>query len=241
MDSRFDLKIIPEFDGTGAVVEWIDRVQLVCDLSGVKRLENIIPLRLTGGAFAVYQQLTKEEKSDAARIKGALLTAFADDKFTAYEKFETRFLRPGETVDVYLADLRRLSVLFGGIPDHVLVCVFVRGLPNPVKRLLQSSSRVDDMTLEELLARARALMKDNAEVGEAVVAATRPARITQPLVGVGRSDYRCYKCNGPNHFARDCMQRRQTTHQRCYRCNKTGHLVRDCPGNEVGDETSAPV
>lgn len=171
----------------------------------------------------------------------ALFTAFADDRFTAYEKFEACVLRPGETVDVYLASLRKLSVLFGGIPDHVMVCVFVRGLPDRVKRLLRSSSRVDNLTLEELLSRARALMKDEVEVGEPVVAAAQPARITQPPVSTVRADYKCYKCNGLNHFVRDCVQRRQTTRQRCYRCNKTGHLVRDCPGNEVGDETSAPV
>lgn len=60
------------------------------------------------------------------RIKKALITIFTADSFTAYAKFEARGLRPGETVGVYLADLRKLSVLFVGIPDLEMACVLVR-------------------------------------------------------------------------------------------------------------------
>ena len=31
MESRFDFKIIPEFDGTGDMVEWLEKLELVCD------------------------------------------------------------------------------------------------------------------------------------------------------------------------------------------------------------------
>ena len=34
-------------------------------------------------------------------------------------------LHPGGAVDVYLADLQNLSVIFGGIPDSAMTCVFV--------------------------------------------------------------------------------------------------------------------
>ena len=79
------------------------------------------------------------------------MTAFVLDKFTEYEKFEARVLHPGET-DLYLADLQILSILFGGMPESMMVCLFGQGLAGPVKRLLRSSSRMDDMSLEELLA-----------------------------------------------------------------------------------------
>ena len=105
MDSQFDLRIIPKLDGTGSVVEWLEKLELVCNLLGVMRLGRVIPFCLTKGVFTVYQQLTKDEKSDAARIKGALMTVFAADKFTAYEQFELHILHPGETMDVYLVDL----------------------------------------------------------------------------------------------------------------------------------------
>lgn len=46
----------------------------------------------------------------------------------------------------------------------------------------------------------------------------------------------CYKCGGPNHFARDC----QAQAMKCYACGKLGHISRDCtapnggPLNTVG-------
>ena len=65
------------------------------------------------GAFAVFQQLKEEDKRDFNWIKGALYTAFAADGFMAFDQFVEQQLHHGESVDVYLAELRRLSVLFG--------------------------------------------------------------------------------------------------------------------------------
>ena len=52
-----ELRLIPEFSGdaTRNVVEWLEKAELVCNLRGIAHLESAIPLRLTGGAFAVYQ------------------------------------------------------------------------------------------------------------------------------------------------------------------------------------------
>ena len=54
----FDPKLIPLFDGTDAgqsVVEWVEKAELVCRLSGVKHIECVVPMRLSVGAYAVYQ------------------------------------------------------------------------------------------------------------------------------------------------------------------------------------------
>ena len=48
----FDPKLIPLFDGTDAgqsVVEWVEKAELVCRLSGVKHIECVVPMRLSGG------------------------------------------------------------------------------------------------------------------------------------------------------------------------------------------------
>ena len=29
-DTKFDLKLIPEFDGSTSVVDWVERVELTC-------------------------------------------------------------------------------------------------------------------------------------------------------------------------------------------------------------------
>ena len=56
--ASFDLKLIPEFDGTGDFVDWYEKVELVCGLQKpAVDLVAVVPLRLKGGASAVYRQL----------------------------------------------------------------------------------------------------------------------------------------------------------------------------------------
>ena len=142
----------------------------MCNLRGIAHLESVIPLRLTGGAFAVYQQLPDADKRDSEKITNALRTAFAVDSFTAYEQFVGRRLLPGETVDVFLAELRRLAVPFGGLSDKMLACAFVAGLPDTVKQPLRAGSRMDELPLAHILTRARAILTDEVGVAAAVSA-----------------------------------------------------------------------
>ena len=89
-EGKFDLKLIPEFDGSASgtsVVEWMEKAELVCKVCQVKHMEFIIPLRLMGGAFTVFQQLKEEDKRDFDWIKAALYTAFAADRFMVFDQF----------------------------------------------------------------------------------------------------------------------------------------------------------
>lgn len=86
------------------------------------------------GAPMVYQQL-KEEKADFTEIKRTLYTAFGTDPSVTYQQFIARRLLPGEIVDVYLTDLRKLSVAFVGLNDRMLGRAFVAGLVDNVSRL----------------------------------------------------------------------------------------------------------
>ena len=58
----------------------------------------------------LYDQLSDEDKADATKIEAALRTAFATDKFSAYDEFRNRKWKSGETVDVFLAKLNDLLV-----------------------------------------------------------------------------------------------------------------------------------
>ena len=140
LDSVAELRLIPEFGGkpSESVSEWLEKVDLVCNLRGLCKPETVIPLRLTDGAFAVYQQLSATDKSDLSKIKSALLTSFGVDAFTAYEQFVSRKIMPNESVDVYLSQLKLLSSHFGGASDKTLACAFVAGLPDEVKQLLRA-------------------------------------------------------------------------------------------------------
>ena len=90
MGDRFDLKLILEFDGSTPVLDWVEKVELHCLLSDIKSIEHVIPLRLSGRAYTVYQQLSAEEKQNYERIKAALYKAFAIDPATAWEQFEAK-------------------------------------------------------------------------------------------------------------------------------------------------------
>ncbi|KAF0298969.1 hypothetical protein FJT64_003672 [Amphibalanus amphitrite] len=88
-------------------------------------------------------------------VRDALQAAFALDEYAAYEAFAARRLMPGESADVFLADLRRLAALFGGVPERALACAFVAGLPDSVRQMIRAGCRADGLDLSSVLARAR--------------------------------------------------------------------------------------
>nr|POE52284.1 zinc finger protein gis2 [Quercus suber] len=51
----------------------------------------------------------------------------------------------------------------------------------------------------------------------------------------GNRSAMCYKCGGPNHFARDC----QAQAMKCYACGKLGHISRDCTAPNGGPLNAA--
>ena len=89
---RFDLKLIPEFDGSptsSSVVEWVEKAKCVCKLFRIKESALVIPLRLMRvGVYAVCQQLKEEVKLD--EIKYALYMAFGTEESITGRQFIVR-------------------------------------------------------------------------------------------------------------------------------------------------------
>ena len=104
---------------------------------------------------------------------------------------------------MFLAELEKLALLVGKLPEQWMVCAFVSGLSSHVKRTL----RMDDMTLGQLLTRARAIMIDEKEFEEIIAATTQPAGTPDnpdpPINHYG--NITCYRCQGLNHFTKDCQ------------------------------------
>ena len=69
MSTKIDLKLIPEFSGNNqqSVAEWLEKVELVCKIICITDLASVVPLRLTDGSFAVYQQLAETDKENFNR------------------------------------------------------------------------------------------------------------------------------------------------------------------------------
>ena len=129
----FDIWLIPEFHSIPSnytVPEWLEQVELVCEMCGVGNVECVLPLRLRGRALSVYRRLTCDQREDLQQVKQALLVAFAPDPFVAFDTFVSRRLCPRETVDNYLGDLQDLAHLIEeNTSDQCLSCAFVSGLP----------------------------------------------------------------------------------------------------------------
>ena len=189
----------------------------------------MIPLRLTKGAYVAFRQFGDD--GDLKEIK----RAFETDPFIAWKLFVGRRLKPSETVDVYLADLRRLAVPFGKATDCILECVFLAGLTDDISRLLRACSRLDELRINELLARTRKILNDTEMVPAAARTTETPSKrqhaASDSAVPRPRESPRCYRCGGPNHYSRDCRSANiQKTRERlhCHRCNRPGHIARNC-------------
>ena len=73
----------------------------------------------------MYQQLSEEKHAD----------------FNCVKKFAAHCLQPGETVDVFLAQLCRHAVLSRGVSEEGLQCAFIAGLPEHAEQLIQGPPR----------------------------------------------------------------------------------------------------
>ena len=90
-----------------------------------------------------------------------------------------------------------------------MICMFIAGLPECIQELLRASARMNKLTLDEIITRARAIMANSGT--QAVNRRSCPAAHASTSQPVKHgSDMICYKCSGINHFAKDCLQGRQS-------------------------------
>lgn len=228
------VKSYVDYNTSGEFTVWVEKLELVAQLQDITDKLKFIPLFLAGPAFAVYQQLSDDNKKDYEKVKPQLTTAFSTNSFAAYEQFRNRVLTEGESVDVYLADLRRLAQLIGQRDANVFIrCAFVAGLPPEISRQLRSMANLDKMELSDIVAKARGML------------ATSSSNDSYACAGVNnfqnnRRAKQCFKCQGYGHWSRECPTKHVYDGQkirRCYICNSPEHLANKCSqrsGNGVG-------
>lgn len=149
----------------------------------------------------LYSHLNKKQRIDIDHVKQALITTFVTDSFVAFNSFIMRQLLPSETMDVFLAELGRLTLLVGDVlPEKWMICAFVAGLPSYMRQHLRASTGMDDIILELILTRSQAIMSDGKELVAADVQLVQFIPCT-----ANNHSITGYKCSGLNHFARECQ------------------------------------
>ena len=205
----FDSRVVPEFSGGREVAEWFDRFRGLCERRGVDFV-TVLPERLTGAAYATWAALTAEEQLSADSVRAALLDAYMPSWAEAYEEFQARKLRPGETVEEYLQALRGLAALFinGPVPDSLLDAKFVSGLPEGARLRMKVGTRSERMGLREMLRVARGVeVTVGAPQDTFAVAAGRQLPVSSPPGDQRRTPRRCWTCGRIGHLAAACPSR----------------------------------
>ena len=131
----------------------------------------------------------------------------------------------------------------------ILECAFMDGLSDDNSQLLWASLRLDKLGIEELLAKAKNILKDT----ELIAAAARTTETPferQHAAGDSamprsQESLKCYRCGGLNHYSKDCQSRsntegtndQKTLYQlHCHCCNGLGHIALNSLGNGPGDK-----
>lgn len=88
-----------------------------------------------------------------------------------------------------------MASLFGGMSEKVLACALVSGLPEGVRQLLGMGSRFEELRLDQVIAYAKAVAKDEPSLGAAgMESCTEFSLAASPLWW--------WVCGGPNERAR---------------------------------------
>ena len=134
---------IPKSFSSGDVREWFQKFEICSDANGwdgAKKAKKL-PTLLEGEALAAWMELTEEEKRDFGVVKEKLIRKLAPLEFVSLEQFQKQAIFPGESIGMYLYELKRLlrqamPELAEDASQQLLIHQFLAGLPAPVSRQL---------------------------------------------------------------------------------------------------------
>ena len=255
---------IPKPFSTGDITEWFQRFEICCKANGWNDETKAVklPTLLEGEALAIWLELNEEEQGDYKTAKKLLCKRIMPMEFISLEDFHKRTYRQGESLSVFLHDLKKylsaaMPNLEASARNQLLLHQLLVGLPSSISKQLRATG--DTTNVDRVLERARllimmedqpgraavvsepsnevVLMKEQlTELTEQVALLTTSRECQQPVV-------RCFYCNQPGHTQRQCQAYRSQFRQQprhCYNCGKVGHLERDCRQRQ-GNFKGAPA
>ena len=208
--------LISRYDGTTDVTEWLDQLKIAKEPAKISDLTRVLPAFLRGDAFKVYKNLPEEEKQDFLAIADALTAAFGMDEHVAFCTLVSRKWKEGESVDVYVAELKRLASV-AGTEERTVRMVFMSGLPDRVGNQLKTTPGIKRMELKQVVELARKIMA--AMVGPLepgpLVGSSATAMVTDATwevgaaVTAGQGPLKCFYCAEEGHVVRVCPKKQQ--------------------------------
>ena len=170
MAAKISSDMVKPFNGEGDVLAWLEKVQLVAELSGVTELAKFIPLFLEGSALSVYLELTKDEKLVPGTIIARLKEVYSDSVFVAFRKvMSMRWM--GEPIDAFVTEIRRLAGLAGfvGEIENVVRLTFINSFPDSISIELQQIDGIATMDMSKIITKARVLTTSGGGVAAGAV------------------------------------------------------------------------
>ena len=252
---------LPKPFASGDVNEWYQRFE-ICSKANEWNNATMalkLPTLLEGEALAVWMELTEEQREDYKEAKKQMVAKMAPMSFVSLDDFHRRKLQPGESVSVYVHELKRLldqamPELNKDTRDNLVLHQFVAGLPTHISTQLRATG--ETKKLDDTVERTRLLMSISPQAPVAAVESVPgevqqlrdqitelteqvAALTTQRPASQRKSTIRCFNCDGIGHGQRDCPspRRRRPNVGPCNNCGRLGHLARNCrqrSGNASG-------
>ena len=117
-----------------------------------KKMKRLL-LFFEGDAVIVFSKMEASDKADKAKVASLIHKSFNVTPSEAYRQFKSRKLLVDETLEAYLADLRRMLALAGhadtGEKDAVVIEQFVACLPSEFQKELRLSSAGKELSVLE--------------------------------------------------------------------------------------------